>query len=480
MNDNDDQALHELLLAWEEPPPEEAATQRLLNRLNERLKQSPSLQLRPQKRWVWGAVGIIVALEGVFAWNRLPPKYQIPRHVLPADNGYLDFIAAGDQIKAIDGKLRQRNPYDQGSEPPLTWAEAQALAAQVQPALERARRGLSRPHIVPPHETYTEATLFPYLSFLRDLARQSMLLADVQLVHGDRAGALDTYLLVLEVGEQVKHGTMIHQLVGIAIQDIALSGLVNSPLAAELGLPVQGPSVNDAHRLAWQGEMRRAELVDRRPDWAAAAERLRRLQGHQVPLREAMELDREAALNFAFKILSSSTPEKELEGYLSGGKWIYCLMLRAGLINRWQEFRELAAVYDKILASAHQGRWEEEPDLQLAGRRNPLVGLLVPVFGQALTKVNLSHILLALLEIQCRAAAGEEVAPPEDPFAPEQPLRRRGKVFYSVGPDGRDDGGAPLAARKVLDPDARGDISLLSWYKPPSPSPGEPMEGPIP
>lgn len=493
MNDRDDQALHELLLAWEEPPPEEAATQRLLDRLSEQLKQAPGRSGRwpfkercplwPQKRWVWGTVGIILALEGVFAWNRLPPKYQTPRHVLPADNGYLDFIAAGDQIKAIDEKLRQRNPYDRGSGPRLTWAEAQALAAQVRPALERARRGLSRPHIVPPHETYTAATLFPYLSPLCDLARQSMLLADVQLVRGDRTGALDTYLLVLEVGEQVKHGPLLHHLMGMAIQAITVGGLVNSPLAAELGLPVQGPSVYDAHRLAWQGEMRRAEAVDRRPDWAAAAERLRRLQGHRVPLREAMELEREAALNIAFEVLSSRTPEEELEDLAGGGEWIfYWLVLQAGLINRRQEFREIAAFYDKLLASIDRGRWDE-PDIELTCRRNLLLGLLVPDYRPAYNRVNLSHTLLALLEMQCRAAAGEELAPPEDPFAPGQPLRRRGKVFYSVGLDGRDDGGTPLESRELLDPDARGDISLLSSYKPfkpPKPAIGGPMGGTIP
>jgi len=46
MNDSDDKALHELLLAWEEPPPEEAATQRLLHRLSERLQQTLSQQNR--------------------------------------------------------------------------------------------------------------------------------------------------------------------------------------------------------------------------------------------------------------------------------------------------------------------------------------------------------------------------------------------------------------------------------------------------
>jgi len=107
-----------------------------------------------------------------------------------------------------------------------------------------------------------------------------------------------------------------------------------------------------------------------------------------------------------------------------------------------------------------------DEDLQLACRRNPLLGLLIPVWGQVQDKVDLSSTLLALLELQCRAAAGEEVAPMGDPFAPGQPLRKRGKVFYSVGPDRQDDGGEPLAPRYFSDPEQRGDISLLSWFKP--------------
>jgi len=107
-----------------------------------------------------------------------------------------------------------------------------------------------------------------------------------------------------------------------------------------------------------------------------------------------------------------------------------------------------------------------DEDLQLACRRNPLLGLLIPVWGQVQDKVDLSSTLLALLELQCRAAAGEEVAPMGDPFAPGQPLRKRGKVFYSIGPDRQDDGGKPLDPRYFSDPEQRGDISLLSWFKP--------------
>lgn len=479
MNDHDDRALHELLLAWEEPPPEEAATQRLLNQLHDRLKPTPGRSREPKpnerrrfcwrKRWVWGTVGIILALEGVFAWNRLPPKYQVPRHALPADNGYLDFIAAGDQIKAIEEQLRRRSPYDQGDKPPLTWAEAQALAAKVTPALKRVRQGLGRTYIVAPHETYTADTLFPYLASLRELARQSMLLADVQLVRGDRAGALDTYLLVLELGEQVKHGCMISQLVGIALQSIALSGLVNSPLAADLKLPVQGPSVNDAHRQAWQSEFGPIRLLTE-PDWAAAAARLQRLRAYLGSFREALEIEREAGLNMAYEILSSSTPDKEVEGFINNNNELklYCLLLRAGLINRRREFQEVATAYDWIIAQADHGNWEDR-DLEAIVKGNPLSKLLVPVYSQGFKKGHVAHVQLALLELQCWAAAGRRVAPLPDPFSAGQPLRERNGVFYSVGPDGWDDGGEPLESRDFSDPSKRGDLSLLSWFKPARP-----------
>jgi hypothetical protein len=388
--------------------------------------------------------------------------YQVPCHVLPADNGYLDFIAAGEQIKAIDKKL-----HDQGNSP-LTWAEAQALAAQIQPALERARQGLRRPHIVPPHETYTVSTLFPYLAPLRELARRGVFYADVQLVRGDRAGALDTYLLLLELGEQVKHGILIPQLVGISIQNIALSGLVNSPLAVDLGLPVGRTLAHDAPRQDWQAEAG-AIRQPIEPDWKAAAERLQRLRTHQVPLREALETERETGLNAVYEVLSSPTPD--ILGTLGGGRsarendelWCYGLLLRAGLVNRRRAFQEVVTAYGKVLAAVDQGNWYDQ-DVQISGKRNPLVELLIPpVLGRVRTKVALAHTLFALLEMQCWAAAGEEVTPLPDPFSPGRSLRQREGVFYSVGLDGRDDGGKPLSLSKFFDPEAQGDVSLLSW-----------------
>ncbi|MHC5540499.1 hypothetical protein ACYOEI_19950, partial [Singulisphaera rosea] len=54
---------------------------------------------------------------------------------------------------------------------------------------------------------------------------------------------------------------------------------------------------------------------------------------------------------------------------------------------------------------------------------------------------------------------------PSDPFAAKQgPLVYRntgsGALLYSVGPDGKDDGGTPVA--KILD-NAKGDLLLSQW-----------------
>jgi hypothetical protein len=286
----------------------------------------------------------------------------------------------------------------------------------------------------------------------------------VQLVRGDRAGALDTHLLLLELGEQIKHGGMIHQLVGIAIQNYAFSGLVNSPLAADLGLPNVGPSKYDAHRQAWQSEAK-ASRQPTEPDWAAAAGRLQRLRTRLVPFREAMEMEREFGLNTAYEVLSSPTPDKVFGDLMGTREGVpYGLLLRAGLVNRRRTFREVATAYEKVI----ECNWSDR-ELKLAYKHNTLLGLLMLSPEPPRFKVTLAHTMLALLEMQCRAAAGEKGSLLPDPFAPGQPLRERKGVFYSVGADGQDNGGRPLSPKEIHRSDARGDVSLLSWYKPSSP-----------
>ena len=408
MNARDDQALHELMQAWEGLPPDEAGTQQLIKRLQSQMKQtaqrrprtaapglSPERKQRSDKsrpywwrrRWVWAPIILILALEGVFAWNRRLPVYQIPQHVLPADNGFLDFIAAGDRIQAIDPELRERSPY-LPTETTLTWSEAQSLAGQVQPALERIRSGLHQPHIVPPHETYTVSTRVPYLAPLRELARQGVGYADVQLVQGDRAGALDTYLLLLELGEQVKQGFLIAHLVGIAIQYIAGEGLINSPLAADGGLRRGEPSAYDLHRHAWQREADRP-IFATEPDWSAAGKRLQRIRRHWMPLRQALEIEREAGLNITYQLLSHPRPEKffsQTVGEQGSAIWGFGRLLQAGLINRRKFFQEVETAYDDLIAALDQAQGADL-DQDPSPANNPLVKILVPVCGPAWGKM---------------------------------------------------------------------------------------------
>jgi hypothetical protein len=143
-------------------------------------------------------------------------------------------------------------------------------------------------------------------------------------------------------------------------------------------------------------------------------------------------------------------------------------MLQAGLINRRKFFQEVETAYERIIAAGDQGKRNDQ-DLEHISKSNPLVRILIPEIWRAQSKVAMAHTMLALLEMQCCAAAGEKGTSLPDPFAPGQPLRERKGVFYSVGPDGQDNGGRPLSPEDFSDPDARGDVSLLSWYKPPSP-----------
>jgi hypothetical protein len=182
-------------------------------------------------------------------------------------------------------------------------------------------------------------------------------------------------------------------------------------------------------------------------------------------------LERELAVNQIYEYISSPSVLAE-QMYDSPDLLDFAWMLRMGLVNRRRTFRRMTTVCDEAVAAG--GYDLDERDRLLCSSRNLLFyslsgnGLLRGLVPWSLkTQATLTSTQFALLEMQCRDVAGGQVLLLPDPFAPGQPLRERDGVFYSVGPNGRDEGGKPRASGHFYDLDAPGDVSLLSWYKPP-------------
>lgn len=69
-----EEGLHELLLAWEESPPDEAATRRLVNRLSAHLPQPERAREMRRRDWTFAGGVALFGLVLVTAWLSLPMK----------------------------------------------------------------------------------------------------------------------------------------------------------------------------------------------------------------------------------------------------------------------------------------------------------------------------------------------------------------------------------------------------------------------
>ena len=154
------------------------------------------------------------------------PVIVIPTHSVPNPNALDTFAMASwnvlDATKMSYAASETHTGKDLNDRN-YSLKEMDALAEENKPALALFREGIGQEFAVPPVRSMS--TLFPYLSGQRNLARMLRFMAVTNEKHGEWKQAADIRIEGVAFGDKVKNrGVMLHTFVGVAVQAISLKG----------------------------------------------------------------------------------------------------------------------------------------------------------------------------------------------------------------------------------------------------------------
>ena len=411
---------------------------------------------RPKVPWSAGdrllmiVLGLVLPLAlGIFLWFRAldrNPDITVPTPAMPATNARDYYIAASNAV--VDGsKIGFANGrWDPATKPSgdnhfYSLADKEKLVAENAGAVQTLHTGFRYPYQELPSRSFS--ALFPHYQKIRGLARMLSLQAQVDAARGDMDGAMGASLDSVQMGEQLPHGgTLIGMLVGIACQAIG-------------------------RRQAWS-EADHLSAVQAR----ASVRRLEAIRTGHVPFADTLqeeEWSEQAGLlelmrkrDWPGDMLAAATPDQQ-EG-TSVATWATATRFRlAGkrtIMSNYTRYMDQSIADARQPYAAHLAPPPEPTD--------PVNQILLPVFAgarlnevKADTENGLLSVTLALRAYKldhgtypptlAALVPGYLQAVPADPFALSGPLRykRTGAnyLLYSVGPDGKDDGGAAIFDR---------------------------------
>jgi hypothetical protein len=412
---------------------------------------------------------VILGVAGYWRYANQLPTYPPPAVVMPVPNAYDDYVAAGQLCRAAGGAsvvppaapgargpgnrsfTPGFSPQKEAYEPDVPLELVRATVARNRAALARLRQGFRKQYRAPPVLSFTQ--LFPELADYRSLAR--VLVAEGKLAEreGRPRDAVRSYLNCLHLGvDAPRGGSLIHGLVGIAIQQIGLKAL--------------------------------QEVADRldAPAAAAAAREMARLDAHTPSLAESLTNEKEGMTASLMQIFRQQGGA-QLAGLFSSGAGSapspsqYLAGLRFSFTPKRRILNNVRRYMDAVIANARKPYYQNAPSPTVPN--DPISPLLLPVFNGVKSAWARRDAQWRVTEMRLAARAFEleHGAPPptaaalvpaylpavlQDPFAP-QPMvyRRQGTraAIYSRGPDGDDDGGKDLGAQ--AQPGANGDIVTL-------------------
>lgn len=364
------------------------------------------------------AIGVIVpslVLAGVAINARLNeiPPLVLPQRVLPVPNAHDTLRAAKAQEVATQGAA-ETAPRDGKYIQPLE--DRKALLAANARALATVREGLEQEYQQP--LTYDMSQTFPEYAEYRELARLLSFASHTYADLGNYPEAARCATDAMALGVKVpRGGSLIGMLVGVACEAIGRKALAD--VAPKL----------DAATLK------------------ATLERLDRLDPQRWPLAETFEVEHLWSQK-SIRDLAKMGPAELAKSFGMG---------TSDSENRWLGWRlmftpkRLAAennnrYYAKLIATVKQPYRKEVGTALEPGDSDPINALLTPAFSQSQFAVarnrTETNLLRARLTFQL---TGKPDARFPDPLGQDQPLKWKKDgaktVFYSVGPDGDDDGG---------------------------------------
>ena len=384
-------------------------------------------------------------------WANAVPGVTVPTPTLPDPNAHDLYVAAtgamvnrdevGDAVSAVPGR-----PGPGGRT--FTRAERQALVQANAEALRRLRAGFAHPYHAPPLRSFD--AVLPHLAGFRAMARLLALEGNVAAERGDWNRAAGSYLDALRLGaDTARGGTMIDRLVAVALQAIG-------------------------RRPLWKA----ADHLDG-PDARAAARRMEAITARSVPFADTLREEKwlaQASLVTLFRRNDVTGVAREFVRWADMGEEgpdaarVAAMQARLLLRGKRRILNDYTAFMDASIEAVGAPYAARRP--LPAVPDDPVNELLIPVIEQArfgAVETDMQNALLTAklalrayrLERGAYPRSLAELVPgyltkiPADPFALDAPLRYRRAgakyVLYSVGPDGKDDGGRP-----IRNPDTQG------------------------
>lgn len=373
------------------------------------------------------------------AWANVLPAPERDARVFPSPNGYDACVLAVAKLPAAPSTGA---PWD---------SDLHALrsdVAQARPGLAALSAAVRLPYLSPVRDPSSVGPFAQYREASRQLAGQ----ARVELADGRPGRALERSLDVIELGAKMgRGGPVIDSLVGAACVAIGQ---------------------NAAERCVSRLSAAEARAAGRRLDGILA----------QLPApADVLDEERRHSLGWVRNTLSGRAPiASSPVNFGNSATWIDHVKERALLLvypKSWgyyqvdRYWRALGTELRKPYAQRKQPSLSPpEWDPVLGGDSMGLSSLQFP-FARTQASLRLLRVELALHAYRSQHAAypatleqlvpSEVAAVPVDPFS-EQPLRYRREgsayVLYSVGPDLKDDQGAPTDASRGVNAGSTGDL----------------------
>ena len=418
--------------------------------------------MKPQNKRPWSrgdkllvivpAVLAVLALGGFF-WNRaantLPAPLPPPRP-MPAVNARDYYIAAINALVdngKIDWAYSRWIPGTKTTDPDqhfYSLAAKDKLVAENAPALSLLHQGFQYPYEEPPVQSFS--TPFPHYAKIRHFARFLSMAAQTQAEQGNWAGAVSTDLDAVQMGETLpRGGAVIGMLVGTACQSIGRKHVWDA-------VP---------HLSAAEAQ--------------AATRRLEAIRTAHVSFMDTVQEEKSRTQSSLREMMAKPDWASQLTGSINGRSTTFSQDPKAWAGNTVNASYVRLIGKSRILSSNAQ--WMDE---SIAQARQPYAAHLPPpplpndpvnqMLLSSYTKVRLREaiadtqnaLLVTTLALQAyrqdhgayppslaALVPGYLKAVPTDPFAFSGPLRYKlagtKYALYSVGPDGKDDGGKAIS-----------------------------------
>ncbi len=420
--------------------------------------------------------GVVLIAFALWLRGIAPAHFSVPTpKPPPGPNAFDDFARAVSLERdkdLVDGLISRSifaaPPVPALSQPsPLAGLSAQQtrqVAAENAPAIATLRAGFAHAYFAPPLRS--ESQLLTYLAPDRGLARLCRFEAAEAARRGDWVESERLSLDALQLGADIsEHGAIINDLVGIACNAVGRRTAV-----APINHLDSATAAQDAKRL----------------------ESLSRVEETSTEALTQEKWVEESVLN---KVLGSQAQTNAMvnSGY-AGGPAVDSVLAQAKVNLMWIRYpkqkiaRDYERYMDAKIRTARLPYYAASRAPQMPVPSDPLLRILDPIFAPLLFKHAYVRTFNALLTAQLALRAYKldhqgqypptlaALTPtylagePADAFAPgDAPLRYqpehggRSYLLYSIGPDGIDNGGAPIvysipSGRPVVQPNDTGDI----------------------